>query len=213
MTTKRAAPARRSAAKRTRRKPARHVAGRPYADDVRERALELLRVDGVAAAHAATGIPKGTLSRWARNAGVDLGAATRQTKAAAEARAAQLADETTKRLDHVIELASRGLIRRLEANADVAELDDDDLGPWSRELERFVPSDDRSHTAKALRRAQLLDSAGVPVRDLVGSLTRAIHDLSLLTGEATERGDVVVKFGIPRPTEPANVLDVDAQPD
>lgn len=179
---------------------------RPWPDDVRERALELLRVDGLAAAHHDTGVSKPTLTRWARAAGIDLGAAAEQTRHATTARGAQLAEATTTRLEQIIELSTRGLVRRLEANADAAELDEADLGEWSAELGTYLPAGEEA--AAAVRRYRHLASLE-PTRDLVGTLTRAVHDLNLLRGEATERGDVVVNFGIPRPTEPDNVDTVD----
>ncbi|MEG1971273.1 MAG: hypothetical protein RR101_14270, partial [Burkholderiaceae bacterium] len=56
-----------------------------------------------------------------------------------------------------------------------------------------------------VKAATALSGLGLSVRDAEGVLTRAIHDLQLLNGEATERGTVVVEFTIPRPTEPATV--------
>lgn len=188
--------------------PARSTGNRArkaYPDEVRERALEVMRVDGLAAAHEATGVPKATLSRWGRDAGVDLGAAVERSRAASSARAAQLADTTVGRLEYILDLSTTVISRHMEALADVAELDDDDLGRWSAELGRFIPPDDRSATSKALRRQQLLASSGVPLRDLVGVTTRAIHDLQLLRGEATERGEVSVSFAVPRP-DPSTVV-------
>lgn len=197
------------------RRPRRR-AGHRWPDDVRERALELIRGAGgragIAAAHTELGIPKATLSRWARDAGIDLTASAARTHAATTVRAATLAADTTTRLEYLIELASGGLTRRLEANLDAAELDDDDLGTWDDELERFVGPGDGSAAALALRRYRHLSTLE-PTRDLVGTLTRAVHDLALLRGEATERGDVVVRFGIPRPQTPADVRTVETGDD
>lgn len=178
-----------------------------YPDDVRERALEVMRVDGLSAAHAATGVPKSTLSRWAAAGRVDLGSQTVRTRSAAQARAAQLETTTVGRLEQIVELSTRSLVRFLEANAELSELDEDDLGVWSDELGRFVPADNEA-AAAALRRQQLLTSSGVPLRDLSQTLTRAVHDLELLRGHATERAQMVVEFNIPRP-EPATIVVVD----
>lgn len=179
-----------------------------YPDDVRERALEVMRVDGLSAAHHATSVPKPTLSRWAGAAGIDFGPSSARTRTGAQARAAQLEGGTVDRLEYVVELASRCLIRTLEASADVSELDDD-LGRWSDELGRFVPPDDEATAARALRRQQLIASAGVPVRDLSMTLTRAVHDLELLRGNATQRGEIVVHFDVPRPAPSTAVVVLD----
>jgi hypothetical protein len=179
---------------------------RPWPDDVRERALEVLRVDGLAAAHRATGVPKSTLTGWARGAGVDVTAVTASQRRAGQARGAQLTAATVDRLDYTIDLASTGLIRRLEANADAGELTDDDLGEWSAELGRFLPANE--HAATVMRRyAQL--TVGESTRDLSAALSRLIHDLDLLRGEATQRGALIVNFGIPRPVRPVDVPVVD----
>ena len=51
------------------------------------------------------------------------------------------------------------------------------------------------------------------MRDAEGILTRAIHDLQLLNGEATERGELVVDFAVPRPVaaDPDSVPVIDTQ--
>ena len=186
------------------------MAGRQYDDATRERALELMRDAGLAAAHHQLGIPKQTLSRWAKAGGVDLGEIVNRTRAGTAARAAQLAETTVDRLEYVLDLATTTLTRSLEALADVVELDDEDLGVWSDELERFVPPEDARATAAAMRRQQLIMSTGVPLRELVGVTTRAIHDLALLKGEATERGEIAVTFHVPRP-QPQTVVVVEQE--
>jgi hypothetical protein len=52
---------------------------------------------------------------------------------------------------------------------------------------------------QALGLVELLTRA-TPKRDLVGAVGQAVEKLELLRGDATERGDVVVHFGIPRPS-------------
>lgn len=42
-----------------------------WSDDVRARALELWQSDGMAAAHEATRVPKGTITGWVRKAGLE----------------------------------------------------------------------------------------------------------------------------------------------
>ncbi len=187
-----------------------HSRGTRWPDDTRERALELIRDAGIAAAHHELAVPKATLTKWARAASIDT--TNPKTAAATAVRAAQLTEATVTRLEYVIDVASTGLIRRLEANADAGELDDGDLGEWSTELDRFVPPADKRTAATMMRRYQHLASLE-PTRDLIGALTRGIHDLALLRGEATERGTLVVNFGIPRPKRPTDVAEnVDTTP-
>jgi len=63
--------------------------------DVRERALELWQSEGMAKAHAETGVPKSTINRWRTAAGLEPGAsdANEQTRHATEARLAQQAEK------------------------------------------------------------------------------------------------------------------------
>jgi transposase-like protein len=210
----RAAGAARSTAKRA-RGPLKRPARRPWPDDVRERALELLRTDGVAAAHAGTGVPKGTLSGWAKAAGVEVPTHVKaeQLKAAAQLSAAERTVTLVERLDGIATKSATLLEHLIDGNLDVAELDDDDLGRWNAELERFVPPEDRTAAAQAMRRQHHLSTL-LPARDVVGVLTRAVHDLALLRGEATERGTIEVSFGaMPRPdarASDASAVDQDA---
>lgn len=175
----------------------------------REEALDRLRAGTPAASVAAwAGVHRSTVTRWARASGIDPGTNTERTRAATAARAAQLTAATVERLEYLIELASTGLIRRLEANADAAELSDTDLGDWSNELGRFLPAN--AHAAAVMRRYDHI-RAGEPTRDLSTALSRGIHDLALLRG--AESGTLIVRFGIPRPTEPAEItenVDTDA---
>lgn len=183
----------------------RPLPGHGYPDNVRDQAIDVMRVTGLAAAHASTGISRQTLSRWARQAGIDLGAVSVRTRAAAQASAAQTAKTTAERLERILELATTALTRSLEALTDVLELDDDDLGAWSEELQRFVPADDQSTAAKVMRRHQLVQSTGVSARELSTVVSTAVKDLALLRGEATSRGAFTVSFAVPRP-DPVTVV-------
>ena len=177
----------------------------PWPVDVRDQALDKLRAGATVAVTArATGVPRSTLSKWARAAGIDVNAATHRTANATAARAAQLNAATTTRLEYLIELASTSLIRRLEANADVAELHPDTLGDWSEELGRFLPPEGSAAHAAMRRYAHV--ATGEATRDLVAALSRAVHDLAHLRDDAVDSGPLIVKFGIPRPVEPDVIL-------
>ena len=210
-----ARPAARSATKRA-RKP-----GTAYDEATKAKALARLDADGMAETHATTGIPKPTLSRWARAAGIDLGANARaRTEAATEAvraRAAEVSLSTLELLEQHVAQAGDYLATVAGVNALAARLL---VGTDPANLERVVTlagtgivvSD--TQVDEVLKVAQALDALPLAVRDAEGLLTRAIHDLQLLRGEATERGELVVDFAVPRPTQPAGEpLELPAQPD
>lgn len=225
-----ASSAARSTTKRARPgKAKRPPAGKGYDEATRLAVLEAMSPppegygESVADAHRRTGIPKATLSRWAKAAGLELDEAARARTAAAaahvEAKAAELKVTTAARLEAILELELETHERRaqleraamLEAvrclNAD-GQLDD--LVDGQR-LVTVARTDDRlSILLKAPDSVlgQLLGTLGLlgdvaPKRDNVGAWTRAVHDLALLKGEATERGTILVRFGIPRPDGPA----------
>jgi hypothetical protein len=151
-----------------------------------------MREESLSAAHQATGVPKATLTVWAKAGGIDLADAAARSRVATAARAAQLTDNTVTRLEQIVEAAAAGLLRRLHTNDAAGQGD-----------------------ADAIARYELLAQLE-PTRDLVGALTRGIHDLNLLKGEATESGTINVTFGtdFPRPREPAHIVEnVDVNPD
>lgn len=109
---------------------------------------------------------------------------------------------TAERLEQLIASAGSYLATTTSANDDaaalIAALDPERIslevglsGPYA------VVEDAAAQAAQ--RRAMALASLPLETRDAVGILTRAIHDLQLLTGQATERGDLLVQFGVPRP--------------
>ena len=185
---------------------------RPYAEDVRAEALRLVESQGIAHAHAAHGIPKPTLTRWAKAAGIDLGEQARaRTAKATEATIAKAAEArltTTQLLEQLIDRSGSYLVTATTANDEaaalIAALDPDRIrlevglaGPYA------VVEDAAAQAAQ--RRAMALSALPMEIRDAVGVLTRSIHDLALTTGQATERGELVVNFGVPRP----NALEAD----
>jgi len=91
----------------------------------------------------------------------------------------------------------------LKANANAAELNSADIGEWSDELGRRTGRTVEAEAA--IRRYRYLDTLE-PTRALVGSL-HAPSPTSTLQASATERGAIVVQFGIPRPVDDGDVLD------
>ena len=181
-----------------------------YTDEQRAEALRLVESQGTAHAHKVTGVPKPTLTRWAKAAGVDTEeAARRRTAAATEAvraRAAEVKLGTVELLEQHIAQAGEylatvagvnALAAQLITRADPAgiEVNVGMAGPYA------VVTDEQA--AEVSKVALALAGLPLAVRDAEGLLTRAIHDLQLLRGEATERGELVVEFNVPRPTPPA----------
>ena len=210
----------RSKTKRAPAKPARRTTA--YPAETRATAETLMREESVAAAHDVTGVPKPTLCRWAKAAGIDVGeAARRQTANATEAVRERVAraklDTVTLLEDHLGEAGSF-LSAVVTVNAAAAEAI---AGLSDEALVVTVDEDGIPHvsiadeaTAKLSRRAHALAGLPLAVRDAEGIVTRAIHDLQLLRGEATERGELVVEFGgIPRPDPRAVKVDQHPEPD
>lgn len=197
-------------------------AGQPYPEATKAKALAMLKADGMAEAHRRTKVPKATLSRWARAAGVDLGEQARQRTAAAteavRARAAEVTASTVDLLEQHIAQAGDYLATVAGVNAlaarYIAAADPDTLvedvgiaGPYVR-----IADPQAQELAKV---ALALGSLPLAVRDAEGLVTRAIHDLQLLRGEATERGELLVEFNVPRPTAApeGDVLEIDTPDD
>lgn len=206
-------PRKRSAAKR----PPRKGKGGRYSDEQRAEALRLLAEQGTAHAHKVTGVPKPTLSRWAKVAGIDTEATAKaRTAAATEAvrtRAAEVRLTAVQTLEQHIDQAGHYLTTVVGVTAHAADLIAD-VDPTELRLEHGIAGPyvvvENTAAQDAQRRAMALASLPLNPRDAEGILTRAIHDLQLLKGEATERGELVVDFagGIPRPTT-VDVVDED----
>lgn len=194
-------------------------AGR-WLPEVRSQAVDLMRSEGMAAAHKETGVPKATLAKWSKSEGIDLGEAARaRTAAASEVvrqRAAEVRASTVELLEQHIAQAGEYLSTVAGVNALAAQLiagADPDLievkvgmaGPYA------VVND--AAAAELSKVALALGSLPLTVRDAEGVLTRAVHDLQLLRGEATERGELTVEFQVPRPTPPAEVPEIEVSED
>lgn len=162
----------------------------------------------MAATHAGTGIPKGTLGRWAKAAGVDLGEQARARVQAAtvatRARSAEVSLSTVALLEHHIAQAGEYLSTVAGVNALAAQLiaggDPADVTTGIGMAGPYAVLRDGTQAAELAKVALALAGLPLAVRDAEGILTRAVHDLQLLRGEATERGELVVEFNVPRPT-------------
>lgn len=183
------------------------TAGKPYDEATKAKALAMLERDGMAEAHTRTGVPKATLSRWAKAAGIDLGEQARARTAVAtehvRARAVEVTAGTVELLEaHLAQagdyLATVAGVNALAARA-IAGLPPDKLERYvTLAGERVRITDAQADELVML--AEALDALPLAVRDAEGMVTRAIHDLQLLKGEATERGTLRVEFAVPRPT-------------
>lgn len=191
----------------------------PYDEATKAKALAQLEAEGMAATHAATGIPKGSLGRWAKAAGLDLGAQARARTAAAtehvRARSAEVAVSTVAQLEAHLAQAGDYLVTVAGVNAlaarALAQLDPEKIGRTAT-LGGFVYTVDDPLADGLVKLAAAIDTLPLAVRDAEGMVTRAIHDLQLLKGEATERGTLRVEFAVPRPTastEPVPEYDTD----
>jgi transposase-like protein len=193
----------RSTPKRARPAPVKRTPSGNYLKADRIRAVELVASAGIAEAHRLTEVPKATLSRWAKAAGVDVGeqarARTTAATAAVEAKVAEVKLTTVARLERVLEqqLRVEEELGNLELAGIAAARTGDLVLEHSIAGTRLV-LEPTGPDAELVARARIALELS-PKRDAVGARTRAVHDLNLLKGEATERGTILVRFGIPRP--------------
>lgn len=125
------------------------MTGKPrrYTDEDRARALEVLQADGLAAAAAAIGCSKSTVSRWAEAAGIDLAAtAERSTEQKRQAAAASVAARAAKLVDRHAQLSDL-LLERLAPQA--AELIAERLEEDRRQAERIAEAEEHLDAAIA----------------------------------------------------------------
>lgn len=200
--------------------PAARKPGQRYDEATKAKALAMVEADGMAEAHRRSKVPKATLSRWAREAGIDLeGAAQDRTRAAAatvRARAAEVTIGTVAQLERHVAQAGDLLDTVVGVNAlaarMLAAMDPEKLERVATLAGTVVVVRDPA-VDEVLKVAEAIGGLPLAVRDAEGILTRAIHDLQLLRGEATERGELVVEFTVPRPVaiDPADVPTYDTQ--
>lgn len=192
-----------------------------WTPEQREKALQAIRETGsIREASRQTGVPKMTLSDWAKDDGIDLAARARERTAAAndvtratgaEARAALIEKLEAQALDAAETIGTamrytRELSHAL-ADLDVVTLTDPDTGRVSVEFDG-----DAADTARAaVAKVTALTTLPIPMRDIVGIQTRAIHDIALLSGDPTERTQTQVVFAVPRPRplDPSEVVTLD----
>lgn len=168
---------------------------RSWPDDVRDRTLTVYTDQGLAAAARTTGVPKSTIRRWAAAAGVthDTARAAAQTREATAAALVANEFNAAKAAElHLQAAAQNGLLaaqlERMILDAAVAV---------AREAKESVLG---SASGAALGRLSAA-MAGPRLTEVVGARTRAVHDMRLLSGEATETADgqVEVVFTTPAP--------------
>lgn len=185
---------------RPQRPAGKRASGPPYDARLKARALrQLERGATIAETHRKTGVTKSTLSRWAKAAGIDVGAATRDRLANAAAANEELKLDVLSRLTRVrdYELTALESLAWSEATYAVAVEADSGIY-WESGIAGPVAMPSSKDARDALARLMLLQR-GMHKRDLVGAVGLLVDKLELLAGKATERGELVVRFGIPRP--------------
>jgi hypothetical protein len=171
----------------------------PIPQATRTRAVEIYAAQGMAAAHAATGCAKSSIRRWALRVGVEAGnaAAVAQSAAATEVSLARRREATAAARATLIELQASIAIQASQVELAVLE---SVAAVAADQAVLRAPGPDEALPA-SLRRLQAILS-GPRLSELVGAKTRAIHDLQLLDGQATEQpeGGLTVRFATPDPS-------------
>lgn len=186
------------------RSAAKDTAGR-WPPETQARAVDLYATQGLATAHAELGIPKSTIRRWAKNAGVDPAASrarsTEQTRAATEAsiarRAARVATVREQLVEEIAEAALEALTLEramIAAHAQVVRAAAGNAGA--------VPDLDAGVLSAVM--------SGHRLTEVIGSRTRAVHDLLRLTGDGGDQpADVglTIVFATPAPAPAGQLRD------
>lgn len=166
-------------------KPARsttkNAAGR-WPPETQARAVDLYTTQGLATAATETGIPKSTIRRWAKNAGVDPAASrarsTEQTRAATEASVARRAARLAEAREELTE-------RVVEAGLEALELERLLLAAHVRAVTEAATNQGKvSEATSGLLAAAV---SGHRLSEVVGSRTRATHDLLRLLGDGGDQ--------------------------
>lgn len=177
-------------------RPPKQTSPKPYDADVRAQALELYSTRGLADAHHELGIPKPTILRWARAAGVD----SAEIAAAAQARTEAATKAARLELDRRVAEGRAALVPKLVAVANAALDSSSQILAAQRAVEEAAARSADGIVSGVLISRRAVVNDGPPLRAIIGAATRAIHDLQLLTGEETERsatGQVTVVFATP----------------
>lgn len=135
--------------------------GKAYPSDVRDQALSMLQEGkSLKAATEATGADKSTIAKWAKQAGISTW--TGKTDAATASRLPSYAETVAELIPVLNDIAAVG------AKATLARL---------RHLMEVGAGNPEAYREEDLAK-------------VVGAWTRAIHDLQLLSGKATESFDL-----------------------
>jgi len=177
---------------------------RTYTGEERQAAVDALEAEGIADASRRLGIPRRTVARWAKVAGVDVSeearAKTAAARAALEAKVAEVNVTTVTRLEAILALELDVLeeLGYLEATfaAEQAAAPVRLVETVGGNIPQPVPGSDLE---TILARIELIRRA-VGKRDLVGAIGLIVDKLEVLASKATGRGDLIVRFGIPRPS-------------
>jgi hypothetical protein len=128
-------------------------------------------------------VPKPTLLRWATTAGVTTEHSDpERTRRAVETRVARVEETKAELVELLSAVATVGARLELSMLRPGHELADPAL---------LVYYDDEEGVSRPYAAGRL--------DQIVGARTRAIHDLNLLTGQATSNAAVIVRFEVPRP--------------
>lgn len=204
--------------------------GQPWPDEVTARALALYRQTGGDLAETwrqldaqcdPKGPSKSTLRRWldqAEDDGEDVPEARRrdQVEAAVEARRAQLLEERADLSELLVRKLAQPAVHLLANRLEEAQEDERlvvetrarmlEALAFERQVGEDMGPDARKDAAKATKAArqdlELAERRRIPVRELVGVITRAVSDHLSLEGEEREEaatGDLVVELMVPRP--------------
>lgn len=142
---------------------------RPWTDEQRAEALQLLATVGKAEAHRRTGIPLGTIACWGYRHKVTAADATIATRQAVEHRVATLAERKARLAEQLADAAERMLA---DATASTVERK---VVPGTQWRETEIVDVEHATTTHAERRAA------------IDAVAKAVETVQLLTGEATER--------------------------
>lgn len=172
-----------------------------WSAELKQQAIAVAAVDGVAAAHRATGIPKPTITRWCKDAGVSIAEVVQVKTAQAVVRADTVLRQAA-RIEEVLEEIRSAAGLYLEAvtlaNRDYAlavlEAGDGEFSERLNPITGMTEAEPTTERGRAtLSRVRALRH-GIEIPHAVGALTRATHDLQLLAGKATENQAVQVVF-------------------
>ncbi len=169
--------------------------------NLKQQAITIAGRDGIAAAHRETGVPKPTITRWCKTAGVSIEEMA-QTRTAHAMTKADIVLRQAGRIEEVLEeirsaaglyLQAVTVANRDYALAVLAE-DPEDIATRVNPITGGVEAEPTSERARAAYKRVLALRHGIEDPQAVGALTRSTHDLQLLAGKATENQAVQVVF-------------------